>query len=231
MEVDQDEAYVSGNLPSGGFPSIGEGTAAPSSLTGPSSLSAGEEEREGARGGGKGGEMEKKKLPQMSSRRKKAYPNRHGGEGKEGSPGVAGAKHPPLPTPTTQLSQQINFIQLVSPVVTGGKRTLAEREDDISPMSEDEGCGPSLTDAGYVSLPPGHPSLEQPSSLPEEKGGGGGQRKGSIDVHMTAKPRGINSYTYNTCTYMYMYKHMCIVHTYTLDYIHSQLVHMTGWYV
>ena len=207
MEVDIDEDYVSGNLSSGRFSSLGEVASAPSSLTGPSSLGTAVregEEREGMRDVGRGGgHTERKKLSQLPSRRKKAYPSRHnnGGEGREGSPGVSGTRNPPLPTPTTQLTRQINTFQLTSPAVTGAKRTLADREDELSPMSDSEGGGLSLSDAGYVSLPPGHPSFEQPpSSLTEEKGGVGGggggglqqQKMGSSvgEFQGLSKPRG-----------------------------------------
>ena len=204
MATDPDEAYVSGGLSSGGFGSIGDGTAAPSSLSGPPSFSA---EAGGERGklGSRGRDGMGKSLSQPQNRRKKAHPNRHGGAGagshREVSPGKAGygTRLPsgPLATPTTQLSQQINLMGLMSPMTSGGKRTLAERTDDMSPMSDGDGGTLSLTDPGYDSLPHGHPSLEQPGSLSDERGRRGGGRNGvmagerqKMDISSALKPRG-----------------------------------------
>ena len=211
MATDPDEAYVSGGLSSGGFGSIGDGTAAPSSLSGPPSFSA---EAGGERGklGGRGRDGMGKSLYQPQNRRKKAHPNRHGGAGAGShSPGKAGSgtrlPSGPLATPTTQLSQQINLMGLMSPMTSGGKRTLAERTDDMSPMSDGDGGTLSLTDPGYDSLPHGHPSLghpslghpslEQPGSLSDERGRRGGGRNGvmagesqKMNISSALKPRG-----------------------------------------
>ena len=228
MEVDTDEDYVSGNLSSGRFSSLGEVASAPSSLTGLSSIGAAVregEERERMKDGGRGGgHTERKKISQLPSRRKKAHPSRHNnGQGREGSPGVSGTRNPPLSTPTTQLTRQINTFQLTSPAVTGAKRTLADREDELSPMSDSEGGGLSLSDAGYVSLPPGHPSLEQPpSSLTEEKGGvggGGGLQQQKMGNSISgfqglSKPRGNFIAAPVICVIVYYNIYMIITHWY-----------------
>ena len=182
-----DEAYVSGNLSSGGFPSLG-GDEKDSPCSTSSSLSLGSEAGgERMKLGFKGRDALGKGLSQLSGRRKNLPPNRRGllyGEGRAGS--ATGKNLGPaagsLPTPTTQLSKQINEMGLVSPLVTpGGKRTLAERSDDMSPMSDTDvhvGGGTSLTDPGYVSLPHGQSSLELPSSLSRERVGDGRRGKG-----------------------------------------------------
>ena len=176
MAVDPDEAYVSGNL-SSDVSYVGEDKAAPSSLGAPLSLNAdaGGERRKSS---GKGRDGVGKSLSQLSGRRKNAHPSRRGGAGVGGSGDCSLGKATKissgsLPTPTTVLSYQIKEMGLMSPVVPGGKRTRAERTDDMSPMSDTEGGSHSLNDPGYSSLTPGALSLEQPKSLPKEKGRGG----------------------------------------------------------
>lgn len=197
MEVDQDEAYVSG-LSSGAFASGGEVSTAPISLGSVSFTAEPEKEEKGkGQGGEKFGEKGLSRAP-----RKKVNPNRHsgapGGGGytgssrdREMSPGIlgSGSRLPPghLSTPTTQLSHQIHLMGLHSPVVFGGKRTLAERQDDSSPMNSEDGA-PSLSDAGYGSLPL--------SSLTEEKGGNGSAGDatasgGQMTALAAPKPRGM----------------------------------------
>ena len=182
--MERDEAYVSGNLSSGGFPSIGGDEKDAPCSAGPSLSLGSEVGVERRKVGSKGRDAVGKGLSQLSGRRKNASHSRRVGygEGKAGSAAknlgpVAGS----LPTPTTALSKQIHEMGLASPLVTlGGKRTLAERADDVSPMSDTEvqvGGGPSLNDPGYGSLSQSHgpASLERPpSSLSRERGGGGG---------------------------------------------------------
>lgn len=166
VDPDPDEAYVSGKLSSGGFPSIGEdGSSGTHSLN---TDVAGERRKAG--GKGKDG-VGKSVSPQPTRRRKHAHPSRHGGAGASGH-GEISPKAPSgsLPTPTTLLSQQIYQMGLMSPLVSGGKRRLAERPNDMSPMSDTEGEARSLTDPGYGSLPYGPSSLEHPNSLLKERG-------------------------------------------------------------
>ena len=183
-----DEAYVSGNLSSGGFPSLGgEEKDAPSS-SGPSLSLGSETGGERRKMGSKGRDAIGKGLSQLPGRRKNSPSTRRGGTGLIYADGKApgkslGSAASSLPTPTTQLSKQINAMGLASPqVAPGGKRTLAERADDMSPMSDTEvRGGPSLSDPGYVSLPHGQSSLELPPSLPREKVGGEGDTRAAAD--------------------------------------------------
>ena len=182
-----DEDYVSGNLSSGGFPSLGGDEKDSPSSSSPSLSLGSEAGGERIKLGSKGRDALGKGL---SGRRKNLPTNRRGGsrllygEGKAGS--ATGKNLGPaagsLPTPTTQLSKQINEMGLVSPLVTpGGKRTLKERSDDMSPMSDTDvhvGGGASLTDPGYVSLPHGQSSLELLSSISRERVGEGGGGEG-----------------------------------------------------
>ena len=189
MAVDSDEAYVSGNLPSGSFPSIGDEKAAPSC---PLSLGteAGGEKRKTS---GKRRDVAGKSFSQHASRRKGGRSGRNSRGEIPPVPGMAGSgsgktsvSSGSLPTPTTQLSKQIHDMGLVSPLV--GKRTLADRADDVSPMSDTEvvvGGAHSMSDSGYGSLPHGPSSLEQPTSLQLRErggsrgtGGGGGVGRG-----------------------------------------------------
>ena len=178
--LDPDEAYVSGNL---SYPSIGD-----DEKDSPISLSlnpdvAGERRPKAV---DKGRDPVGKSI---SQRRKNAHPSRRGiggpgyGEGKAGSGArTPGSSAGTLPTPTTQLSHQINQLGLMSPLVSGGKRTLAERADDMSPMSDPEGGegSHSLNDPGYDSLPHGPSSLEQPGSLQKERGQSGSGGSGAV---------------------------------------------------
>lgn len=192
VDPDHDEAYVSGKL-SSGFPSIGENS--PSGTLSLNTEAAGERRKAG--GKGKDG-VRKSVSPQPGHRRKHAHPSRHGG-GSHGEVSLGSAFSLPktpsgsLPTPTTQLSQQINQMGLMSPLVSGGKRRLAERPDDMSPMSDTEGGSHSLTDPGYDSLPLGPSSLEHPNSLLKERGrtGGGGDGQQKKDTTVAIKPAGI----------------------------------------
>lgn len=197
MAVDPDEAYVSGNL-SSDVSYVGEDKAAPSSLGAPLSLNAdaGVERR---KMGGKGRDGVGKSVSQLSGRRKSAHPSRRGGTGVGGSGDFSLGKTTKsssgsLPTPTTMLSYQIKEMGLMGSVIPGGKRTRAERTDDMSPMSDAEGGSHSLNDPGYSSLTPGALSLEQPNSLPKERGqsgiGGSGPEVGDQmkDISLALKP-------------------------------------------
>lgn len=198
MAVDSDEAYVSGNLSSGSFPSIGDAEkAAPSSPRTPISLGTdvGGERRKisskRSEGVGKGLSQRRKGIPvsrRVLSTRGEISP----------VPGTnTSVPLGSLPTPTTQLSKQINDMGLVSPLV--GKRTRAERADDMSPMSDtDVVVGThSLNDPGYGSLPHGPSSLEQPTSLQMgERGRSGSGGSGAMgdqrkDVPSTRVPAGM----------------------------------------
>ena len=186
MAVDPDEAYVSGNL-STDASLVGDGKVAPCSLGAPLSLNA-DEGGERRKVGGKGRDGIGKNLSQLSSRRKNAHPSRRAGAVVGGSGEISLGKATKissgsLPTPTTVLSHQIHQMGLMSPVVPGGKRTRAERTDDMSPMSDPEGGSHSLNDPGYGSLSFGTSSLEQPNSLPKERGrsGSGGSGTGVGD--------------------------------------------------
>ena len=197
-----DEAYVSGNLSSGGFPSLGGGDEKDAAIPGGPSLSAGSVAGgEGRKVGSKGREAMGKGLSQLPGRRTKNSPtSRRGVDGKGGSTPKTLGPSGSLPTPTTQLSRQIHEMGLASPLVTPErKRTLAERADDISPMSDADihvGGGPSL-DPGYVSMSQGPSSLEQPpASLSREKGRGGvdGTRTATLrDQKQDTHPRGRKS--------------------------------------
>lgn len=196
VDPDPDEAYVSGKLSSGSFPSIGENS--PGGTLSLNTDVAGERRKAG--GKGKDG-VRKSVSPQPVHRRKHAHPSRHGGVGtsSHGEISLGNAFTLPktasvsLPTPTTQLSQQINQMGLMSPLVSGGKRRLAERPDDMSPMSDTEGGSRSLTDPGYDSLSYGPSSLEHPNSLLKERGrtGGGGDGHQKKDTTVAIKPAGI----------------------------------------
>ena len=83
----------------------------------------------------------------------------------------------------------------MSPVVPGGKRTRADRADDMSPMSDPEGGTPSMNDPGYGSLSYNPSSLEQPNSLPKDRArsGSGGSLTGVSDqVPLALKPAGMS---------------------------------------
>ena len=225
MAVDSDEAYVSGNLSSGSFPSIGDAEkAAPSSprtLISVGSDIGGERRKisskrsEGAVGKG------------LSQRRKGITVSRRvlGTQGENSSVPVSGGTTTSvplgsLPTPTTQLSRQIDNMGLVSPLVVG-KRTLAERADDTSPMSDtDVVVGThSLNDPGYGSLPHGPSSLEQPTSL--QKGERGRSGSGTVsdqrkDVPSTCVPSGMN-----VCIYECMYVYVCMYSVFSLMLLSS----------
>lgn len=197
VDPDPDEAYVSGRLSSGGFPSIGEDNSPGGTHSLNTDVTG---ERRKAGGKGKDG-VGKSVSPQPTRRRKHAHPSRHGGAGASGL-GEISPKTPSgsLPTPTTQLSQQIHQMGLMSPLVSGGKRRLAERPNDMSPMSDTEVETRSLTDPGYGSLSYGPSSMEHPNSLLKERGqpGGGNVIAGGDGQQKTfaIKPAG---------TYMYMY--------------------------
>lgn len=195
--VDSDEAYVSGNLSSGSFPSIGPVKDTPSSLSAPLNTDAGGERRKFTSKGQDG-------AIQLSGRRKGGHSGRRGvggypevalGMSGSGSSSRAHVHSGSLSTPTTILSRQINQMDLMSPLVSGGKRTLAERADDMSPMSDTEGGTHSLNDPGYGSLPHGPTSLEQPNSLSKERGQSGSGTSGTMDqtkdIPVPPKPAGM----------------------------------------
>ena len=179
-----DEAYVSGNLSSGGFPSLGGDEKDAPSSSGSSLALSSEAGGERRKMGSKGRDALGKGLSQLPGRRKNLPSNRRGGTGLlygEGKAGSSAGKNfgGPAATPTTQLSRQIDEMGLASPLVTpGGKRKIDERSDDMSPMSDSDvqvGGGSSLNDPGYVSLPHGQSSLETSPSLSRERVGGGGK--------------------------------------------------------
>ena len=201
--VDADEAYVSGNLSSGSFPSIGAEKQTPTSLGAPLNTDTGGERRKFTSKGQDG-------ASQLPGRRKGGRRSTSGyAEGPLGMSGSGSGRahvHPgSLPTPTTQLSRQINQMEIMSPMV--GKRTRAERADDMSPMSDAEGGSHSLNDPGYGSLPHGPTSLEQSNSLQKERGQSGSGTTGTVEkeIPVPLKPTGVC-----VCVCVYVYVRVCV---------------------